>query len=275
MGGTIEVFSQLGEGTTFEFEVRLQAGVMVTGNGRDPGGMHAPANEALPNMFASRQACVLVADDNNTNQLVALGILKKFGVRADAVANGAEALDALSTIPYDLVLMDVQMPVMDGLEATRRLREEESGQTPRGDRLPIIAMTASAMHSDREKCLKAGMDDFVSKPVMPQDLARALAKWLPNLGRRGETSSAGNDPSLDSEPASSIFDMSALRNRMMGDRELTNAVLDDFLEDMPRQIQSLMKFVEAGAGQDIGNAGAQNKRLVLQRRRQGLVCVSL
>ncbi|MFP4192704.1 MAG: PAS domain S-box protein, partial [Candidatus Hydrogenedentota bacterium] len=111
----------------------------------------------------NRKARILVAEDNTTNQQVALGILKNLGLRADAVANGEEALKALEDIPYDLVLMDVQMPEMDGLEATRRIRDPHS--PVRNHCIPIVAMTAHAMEGDREACLKAGMDDYVPKPV--------------------------------------------------------------------------------------------------------------
>ena len=120
---------------------------------------------------------ILLAEDNITNQQVAVGILKKLGLRADAVANGAEAVKALETLPYDLVLMDVQMPEMNGLEATRHIRNPQSAV--RNHQIPIIAMTAGAMQGDREKCLEAGMNDYVSKPIFPQALAEALDRWLP------------------------------------------------------------------------------------------------
>ncbi len=130
--------------------------------------------------FAGRRARILIAEDNITNQQVALGILRNLGLRADAVANGTEALKALDGIPYDLVLMDVQMPEMDGFEATRRQREAEGRRPPREQRrVPIIAMTAHALQGDHERCLAEGMDDYLSKPVMPQALAAVLEKWLP------------------------------------------------------------------------------------------------
>jgi len=120
---------------------------------------------------------ILLAEDNITNQQVAVGILKKLGLRADAVANGAEAVKALETLPYDLVLMDVQMPEMNGLEATLLIRNPQSAVL--NHQIPIIAMTAGAMQGDREKCLEAGMNDYVSKPIFPQALSEALDKWLP------------------------------------------------------------------------------------------------
>ena len=119
---------------------------------------------------------VLLAEDNITNQQVALGILRKLGLRADAVANGREVLECLRTVPYDLVLMDVQMPEMDGLEATRLIRSADSRVLDRS--VLIIAMTAHAMRGDREACLEAGMDDYIAKPVNPHALGLLLEKWF-------------------------------------------------------------------------------------------------
>jgi CheY-like chemotaxis protein len=116
-----------------------------------------------------------LAEDNPVNQKVALTMLKRFGIQADVVANGLEALDALVGVAYDLVLMDCQMPDMDGFEATRRIRGRERGSR----RLPVVAMTANAMAGDRERCIEAGMDDYIPKPVRIPDLHHALSRWLP------------------------------------------------------------------------------------------------
>ena len=138
---------------------------------------------------------ILLAEDNIINQQVAAGILNKLGLQADIVASGVEALNALSLSAYDLVLMDVQMPVMDGLTATREFRKKEllskrrmkrDGESAFSGHLPIIALTANAVQGDREACLKSGMDDYLEKPVSFQGLAAMLEKWLPPINCEAE-----------------------------------------------------------------------------------------
>ncbi len=166
----------------------------------------------MSNLFATRKARILLAEDNITNQQVALGILKKMGLSADAVANGLEALKALQTIPYDLVFMDVQMPEMDGFEATRQIRSwqtqnaEGTGEDAlrlrlRASRLPIIAMTAYALEGDRERCLDAGMNDYVSKPLSPKALAETLDRWLPRNADAGAGAACPPPPLQATPPA--------------------------------------------------------------------------
>ena len=142
-------------------------------------------------------ARILLAEDNIINQQVAAAMLEKLGMQAAMAANGEEALAALSQSPYDLVLMDVQMPVMDGLTATREIRKKELAGC--GDRsgsfsshLPIVAMTANAVQGDREDCLKAGMDDYLQKPVSLQALEAMLEKWLPSELSADEEASASD-----------------------------------------------------------------------------------
>jgi two-component system sensor histidine kinase/response regulator len=118
---------------------------------------------------------ILVAEDNSVNQLLVLTHLQKLGYKAQAVANGREALAALDMGHWDLVLMDCQMPEMDGFEATRTIRSREAGSNRH---TPVIALTANAMAEDRDRCLRAGMDDYIAKPVKRQELDRVLQIWL-------------------------------------------------------------------------------------------------
>jgi CheY-like chemotaxis protein len=130
--------------------------------------------EAVPDEPKSRVR-ILLAEDNVTNQKVVQRMLEKRGYRVDTVGNGREALQSHALTPYDLILMDVQMPEMDGFEATQGIRRHEEAS---GAHTPIIAMTAHAMKGDRELCLEAGMDDYVSKPVQPSLLVESMTRLL-------------------------------------------------------------------------------------------------
>jgi polar amino acid transport system substrate-binding protein len=143
---------------------------------------HGKPGKALPRPARDRHGpYILVAEDNPSNQTVIRLQLEKLGYTADFVSNGREALERLGVArpAYDLVLMDVQMPEMDGLQATRLHRKAEGEG---GAHIPIIAMTAQALKGDREKCLDAGMDDYISKPVRLERLREALDLWLPDPG---------------------------------------------------------------------------------------------
>jgi CheY-like chemotaxis protein len=182
MGGEIGVVSPVVDetfGDTPGAEFWFTAAFAVETVSAPAPGVAASAQPARPELrrFANRPGRVLVAEDNVTNQLVALGILRKLGVEADAVADGTEAIRALATADYAMVFMDVQMPVLDGYDATRQIRNPQSAV--RRHDVPIVAMTAHAMVGDRERCLDAGMNDYISKPVSPLAIADVLDRWLP------------------------------------------------------------------------------------------------
>ena len=184
MGGTIGARSQPGHGSTFWFELRLDAADPDTptpSHGRDPPATDTPtpSNGRDPPATDTHQLdhapIVLVVDDNLVNQTVAVRTLERCGFRAAVAADGRQALDALQTAHYDAVLMDCQMPGMNGYEATIELRRRENG----ADRhIPVIAMTASAMTGDHELCLQAGMDDYITKPIRRPQLTQVLNRWI-------------------------------------------------------------------------------------------------
>jgi PAS domain S-box-containing protein len=207
--------------------------------------------------FAGRRWRVLLAEDNKTNQQVALGILRRMGLSADAVADGAEAVRALCTVPYDVVLMDVQMPEMDGLEATRRIRDISSGVLRNG--IPIIAMTAHALQGDRARFLEAGMNAYVAKPVSPAELVAALSAVLPDSGDGGAlapaSAAAAPGPAAAAPPvgaaAPPVFDRAGMMARLMDDQELARAVLAGFLEEAPQMVEEIGHLLDGTDAQAV------------------------
>ncbi len=185
MGGEIGVNSRVNEGSSFWFTARFKIQAVSAHDNKNmflkscDGFGNVKGKSRILSDAEKKQVRILLAEDNPTNQLLARTILKKIGYQVDAVANGKEALDALGAASYDLILMDCQMPEMDGYEATRRIRKGDQGLP--NPHLPVIAMTANAMQGDREKCLEAGMNDYIAKPVNPKALAETLERWLINF----------------------------------------------------------------------------------------------
>jgi PAS domain S-box-containing protein len=186
---------------------------------------------------------VLVVEDNKVNQKVILAQLAKFQLKPDLANNGQEALDHLQRETYDLVFMDCQMPVMDGYEATRILRDREQGKR----RTPVTALTAHASVGEREKCLSAGMDDYLSKPVSRAELAIVLTRWVglppiaeaePDMPDDREQDSARAE-TKDGEFTVASWDEVAALKRLDGDHELLDEMIDLFLEEAPVQLNEL------------------------------------
>lgn len=207
---------------------------------------------------------VLVVEDNSVNQKLAVRMLEKLGYRPDLVENGQEALAALDTGTYDAVLMDCQMPVMDGFEATAAIRRLEAAgkRYVSAGHLPIIAVTANAMQGDRERCLAAGMDAYLAKPIKLEDVRTTLARWVmsPASEDEGKSVAKSLDPISDGR---SIFDPSQMLQNIGGDEELLIQLVDLFLErqaDMMSQIRQALSLgdtvtVERAAHTLKGTAG--------------------
>ncbi|MEG3436492.1 response regulator [Pannus brasiliensis CCIBt3594] len=185
---------------------------------------------------------ILLAEDNSINQQVALLLLQKLGYRADVVGNGYEAIEVLRQAPYDVVLMDVEMPEMDGITATRCIHEEwEPAERPR-----IIAVTAYAMSGDREKFLAMGMDDYISKPIREGELLQALQR----VGQRGERERRNGETVIETIPDRPVLDRSVLQTiREMGGAnagEIIAKILREFLKNTPGQIAAIERALDDG-----------------------------
>jgi CheY-like chemotaxis protein/HPt (histidine-containing phosphotransfer) domain-containing protein len=188
---------------------------------------------------------ILLAEDNPVNQRLAVRILEKAGHSVTVAEDGRKALDALKSAPFDIVLMDVQMPELDGLEATRMIRAEETGSDRR---LPIVAMTAHALKEDRERCLEAGMDDYVSKPIESAKLLAAIQNVL-ERSSRGTTAGPSNE-----DPPEPAFDLEQLRSRLDDDMELLLELVALYRANCPGQLAKLASAVAAGDSRGLHDA---------------------
>ena len=225
--------------------LNLLKNVLGIRNRREPA---ASSEVGIGTLNRNIRARVLLVEDNITNQMVALGVMKKIGIRADVSGSGYEALAALQNIPYDLVLMDVQMPEMDGLETTRQIRAQHSAVL--NHHIPIIAMTAHASTKDRDRCLQAGMSDYITKPFKPQALFDVLNRWLPEASSQ-ESYTSNEQPALIPSALTTnehiqVFDKTGLQERLMNDDELAQTVIKGFIGDIPTQIQALKGYLETG-----------------------------
>jgi CheY-like chemotaxis protein/HPt (histidine-containing phosphotransfer) domain-containing protein len=202
----------------------------------------APTAPSLDTGLAQRLPLrLLLADDNPINQKVGLSVLNKLGYRADLANNGLEVLKALEAKVYDLIFLDVQMPEMDGLEASRLICE----RWPAGRRPCIIAMTGNALMGDREKCLAAGMDDYISKPVRIVELQAALEKWGPTKSKRGDTTSFFRNTAL---PIEALLDQSLLAElRAMPAEDgapMLKELIELFLDGAPERLNQLSQSLK-------------------------------
>ena len=228
MDGQVTVESALGVGSTFTVRLCLPL----------PEALPQQRDVPVPAEMLASDVRILVVDDALINQKVALQMLGRIGLQAVAVGNGDEAVRLLAREHFDLVLMDCQMPVMDGFAATRLIRSGIAGEPNR--HIPVVAMTANALSGDRERCLQAGMDDYLPKPVALDELRYKILHWL----RPAAALPAGSAPIA--ADAQALFDVQALMQTCGGDTHLADTIVDAVLADAPAQLQTLQALLAVG-----------------------------
>lgn len=219
-GGTISVSSKVNEGSTFSFTLQLKK---MPRNVKEQRELNLPASDFnQPNLYSM---AVLVVDDNKVNQRVAALTLQKWNAKVDVADHAKMAFDKLHEKKFDLILMDVTMPEMDGFEATKFIRKKMPSSV---SRTPIIAMTASALIGDREKCIAVGMNEYVSKPFNPEELYDKIIKTIPLNNRNN------NSP---------IIDLSTLNERAEGDVEYMKDIIESYIQEMPVYVKEMKAFI--------------------------------
>ncbi|MFP4157805.1 MAG: PAS domain-containing protein [Opitutales bacterium] len=242
MGGAIEAESTVGEGSVFRIDLWFDAVSPAEGDPAsadptpEPSALRAATRSGPAEPLAGR---ILLAEDDRINQLVVKEPLELRGLQVDIAEDGEAALQAFEKAAYDLVLMDLHMPQLDGYETTRRIRKKErasGGHTP----TPIIALTADAMPSDREACLAAGMNDYLSKPVNPEHLIATLCKWLPEAAAKNGAAPAAASPQSEAAPPEDRrLDRDKIAAGFGGNQQLAKRIIAEFAQNSPAKVAEL------------------------------------
>lgn len=237
MGGSVRVESKEGEGSTFYFTAKFG----IHDNRREKGPIReilAPEEAPLHVTDKTKSLRILLAEDDTINQKLVMHIINKQGHQLTITKNGSEVLNAIAKDKYDAILMDVNMPVMDGYEATANIRKKEKET---GGHIPIIALTALAFNEDRVKCLEVGMDDYVSKPVSGTELFKTINKHVHISERRNTRATENKVKSMDDD---TVFDKEKALEGAGGDESLLKELVDMFLREHSGHISSLKEAVD-------------------------------
>ena len=249
MGGGIEVESAQGRGSTFRFSVRLPIAKGEPAQRPEWGrNGSAFATDELRRVASIRGARVLLVEDNEVNQTVAGDLLERMGLAVTIANHGAEALEALAAAPFDAVLMDLQMPVMDGFEATRRIRADE-----RWRGLPVIAMTAAVLLEDREAAQAAGLDDHLAKPILVEELVAVLLKWIEPTGHGDDEAPVAAPPEVPAEALPETLpgiDLPAVMTRLGGNVALLRRLAWEFDDCFGEVDHALAGLIKSGGGEE-------------------------
>jgi CheY-like chemotaxis protein/HPt (histidine-containing phosphotransfer) domain-containing protein len=242
---------------------QLQEVLIRVISGAKPAAKKAASGKLDPLLATRLPLRVLLCDDNLINQKVAVRLLQQMGYKSDVANNGLEGLQAIERRPYDLIFMDVQMPEMDGIEATRQIRERQKSSSANNNFksvVAIVAMTANAMQGDREKCLAAGMDDYLAKPVRPEDIRQVIERWAPRV----QVAEAANGGPKVAEVAAAVapeqkpesmqpppVDMERLLDFANGDTDNLRELVELYLQQTAKQVSQLTAAVNARNAEDV------------------------
>jgi len=250
MGGTIRVESEVGKGSTFSFDICLPLATELAADEEVPA--VSPAAPCIP-------LRILLVEDNPANQKLATYILQERGHTVEVAGDGQEANDLAERNGYDVILMDAQMPGMDGLEATAAIRQRERGAS----RVPIMAMTAHAMNGDRERCLAVGMDGYLSKPVNAQEMIGMVERLASGGVAEARAAYATSSPAEISPQAAAVFDRDEALGRCFHNEDMVREMVQCFLDEVDDLFPKMHAALERGDLVEVGRLGHRMKGTLL------------